>query len=49
MRHYVITQRPANGGEDCPHFVYANKTEIIDCCGEYNHTVTPSHMHVWHD
>ena len=41
MRYYVITQRPANGGEDCPPFVYANKTEIIICCGKYN-IVTPS-------
>ncbi|CAI8038078.1 Thrombospondin-2 [Geodia barretti] len=29
--YYVITQRPANGGEDCPPFVYRNDS-VKDCC-----------------
>ena len=31
--YYVITQRPANGGEDCPPFVYRNDS-VKDCCRE---------------
>ena len=34
-QHYVITQKAAGGGTDCPNFVRDNVTKVLECCGKW--------------